>query len=80
MTSREYVIETTATGKEVDREIEATIEDKQEMGDLNHDRDDLNKNILGLYTRYDCGLPLHLYKPPHTVKVLVWESDRQGIR
>ena len=49
---RDYVIEAAATGNEVDREIEATIEDKQEMGDLNHDWDNLNKNMLGLYTRY----------------------------
>ena len=48
---RDYVIEAAATGNEVDREIEATIEDKQEMGDLNHDWDNLYKNMLGLYTR-----------------------------
>ena len=41
---RDYVIEAAATGNEVDREVEATIEDKQEMGDLNHDRNYLKIN------------------------------------
>ena len=57
---RDYVIEAAATGNEVDREIKTTIEDKQEMGDLNHDGDYLYKNMLGLYTREGYSLPLHL--------------------
>ena len=46
ITGREYVVEVTAAGNEVDGKIKAAIEDQQEMRDLNHNRNNLRRNML----------------------------------